>query len=95
MDIDLETAPATTEKNSTTVDSRLTLFGHVEVTLSIEFGGATLSVAELMALKTGSTISLNQRLADAVTLSLNGLPFAQGELVVVDEHFGVRIERVL
>jgi flagellar motor switch/type III secretory pathway protein FliN len=26
---------------------------------------------------------------------LNGLPFAQGELVVVDEHFGVRIERVL
>jgi flagellar motor switch protein FliN len=95
MDTHSEEVTAIDEKSFSTADSRLALFGHVEVNLTVALGCAKISVAELMALKPGSAIALQQELTEPVTLYLNEVPFAQGELVVIDERFGVRIERVL
>lgn len=72
-----------------TVNPRI--LGAVEVTLEALIGEARLTVAELNALKPGAVISLGSTLAHPVELRLGGAVVARGELVAVDDRFGVRL----
>jgi flagellar motor switch protein FliN len=58
-------------------------------------GTASLSVADLMELKVGSVVELDNRLNDLVDLKLNGAVVARGELVAVEDHFAVRIVEIV
>lgn len=73
----------------------LGLVGHVTVKLSALVGTANLSIDALFALKRGEVLALNESLDDPITLLLNGKPVAKGELVAVEESFGVRITELL
>ena len=73
----------------------LALVGHVPVRLTAVVGDLELSIDELFALKAGSVLTLEQTLEAPVLLHVNGKAVAQAELLAVDEHFGVRITRVL
>lgn len=67
------------------------LIGHVQVALSAQVGTISMSVEKLFALKSGDVVGMNELLEAPLTLLLNGRPVARGELVAVDDHFGVRI----
>lgn len=67
------------------------LIGSVEVVLEAVIGSATMSVAELMKLEKGSSVTLESSLERDVELRLNGIAVARGELVAVGDHYGVRI----
>ena len=71
------------------IDSEL--FRDVRVSLDTRLGRASLSVEELLALKSGSIVPLDARLNDLVELYLNDALVARGEIVAVDDKFGVRI----
>lgn len=73
----------------------LSLVGHVPIRLTAVVGDLELSIDELFALKAGSVLTLEQTLEAPVLLHVNGKPVAQAELLAVDDHFGVRITRVL
>ncbi len=80
-------APATGEADLT----RLT---DVTVELTVEVGRTRMSLGETMSLGQGSVVTLD-RLADKpVDLLVNGRPIARGEVVVIDEQFGLRITEV-
>src|SRR4051812_47859428 len=70
------------------------IFKDVQVALQARLGDASISVADLLALKAGSVVSLEARLTDLVDLHLNGAVVARGEIVAVDDHFGVRIVEI-
>ena len=70
------------------------LLRDVQVSLEASLGQADMTVAELMALKSGSVVTLASSLAEPVELLLNGTVVARGEIVAVGEHFGVRITEI-
>jgi flagellar motor switch protein FliN/FliY len=72
----------------------LTRLTEVTVELTVEVGRTRMSLGETMSLGQGSVVTLD-RLADKpVDLLVNGRPIARGEVVVIDEQFGLRITEV-
>jgi flagellar motor switch protein FliN/FliY len=67
----------------------------VMVELTVEVGRTRMSLGETLSLGPGSVVTL-ERLADQpVDLLVNGRPIARGEVVVIDEEFGLRITEVI
>ena len=67
----------------------------VKVPLSVVIGEAEISVAELAAVAEGSIIQLKSIAGEPVDLLVAGQPIAKGEVVVIDENFGIRVTRFL
>jgi flagellar motor switch protein FliN len=63
----------------------------VKVTVAVIAGEAEMTVKELMELQDGQVIRLLPQLDEPFDICLEGQVIARGELVAVDEHFGVRI----
>src|ERR1700684_1556897 len=67
----------------------------VPVDLSVEIGRAKMSVGETLELREGSVVTLDRMAGEPVDLLVNGTPIARGEVVVIDEQFGLRLTQVL
>ena len=72
----------------------LGLLDSVPVGLSVMVGMANSTVGELMSLQESSVLKLDRKADYPVDVMLNGNVVARGQLVVVDEHFGVRITEI-
>lgn len=66
----------------------------MRVTLEARLGQSSMTIDELMALKSGSIVTLENGLADNLELYLNGTLVARGVVVAVGDKFGVRIVEV-
>ena len=73
----------------------LDLIMDVRLMLTLEVGRARISVRNLLALTQGSVVELDKLAGEKVDVLVNGHPIAQGEVVVVDDSFGVRITDVV
>jgi flagellar motor switch protein FliN/FliY len=67
----------------------------VPVELAVEIGRTQMTIRETLALGPGSIITLDKLAGDPVDLLVNGKPIARGEVVVLDEEFGLRVTEVL
>jgi flagellar motor switch protein FliN len=67
----------------------------VPVDLSVEIGRTHMSVGETLELREGSVVTLDRMAGEPVDLLVNGKPIARGEIVVIDEQFGLRLTEVL
>ena len=67
----------------------------VQLTLGVELGSTRLTVKEILELEEGSVIQLDKLAGEPVEVHLNDVPFARGEVVVINEVFGVRITGLL
>lgn len=67
----------------------------VSLPVSIEFGRTTMTVQEVLELGTGAVIQLSRMVGEPIDIYVSDRRFAEGEVVVIGEHFGVRITRVL
>ncbi|MEA2150915.1 MAG: flagellar motor switch protein FliN [Solirubrobacteraceae bacterium] len=67
----------------------------VPVELAVEIGRTRMTIGETLALGPGSIVSLNRLAGEPVDLLVNGRPIARGEVVVVDEEFGLRVTEIL
>jgi flagellar motor switch protein FliN len=83
-----------TQKGSGPAPINGELLRAMRVTLEARLGRAEMTVEELMALKSGSVVSLEAGLADHLDLYLNGTLVARGVIVAVGDKFGVRIVEV-
>jgi flagellar motor switch protein FliN/FliY len=78
-------APASTER--TTID----LLRDVELDLRIELGRTTLSLEDVLQLQKGAVVPLDKLAGDPVDVFVNGRLIAQGEVLVLNDNFCVRI----
>jgi len=66
----------------------------VELDVTVEFGRRQLPLADVLRLGAGSVIELEKMVGEPLAIYANGRLIAEGEAVVVDEQFGVRITRL-
>lgn len=67
----------------------------VVLDVSIELGRASMTIKDILALGVGSVVELDKMVGDPVDILVNNKLIAKGEVVVVDENFGVRITSVV
>ena len=66
----------------------------VDLTVSVELGRTRMKIQDILNLGSGSVIELSRLASEPVDLLVNETPFAQGEVVVVEDSFAIRITKV-
>src|ERR1700753_2498388 len=75
--------------------NNLDLVLDVPVSLTIELGGCQLPMREVLQLNIGSVVQLDKPADAPVELSINGKLIARGEVVVIEDRFGVKITEIV
>ena len=76
-------------------EMNLNLILDVSVTLALEVGRARMSVRELLQLAPGAIVELDRVAGEPLDVLVNGVRVARGEVVVVNEQFGIRLTDVV
>jgi flagellar motor switch protein FliN/FliY len=87
--------PISTDPAKTAEPENFGLLLHVPLHLTVELGSCTMPVAEILKLGIGSVVELDRAANAPVELLVNSSPIARGEIVAVDESFGLRITELL
>jgi flagellar motor switch protein FliN/FliY len=73
----------------------LDLLRDVEMEVTAELGRTRMTVRELLSLTPGAVVELDRAAGSPADLLVNGTLIARGEVVVVDEEFGIRITEIV
>ncbi|NJD68884.1 MAG: flagellar motor switch protein FliN [candidate division NC10 bacterium] len=66
----------------------------VNLQVSVELGRTRLQIREILQLGPGSIVELDKQAGDAVDILVNDKPIAKGEVIIIDENFGVRLTSI-
>jgi flagellar motor switch protein FliN/FliY len=67
----------------------------VPVSISAVLGRASMSVAQLLQLNSGSVLELDRKVGEAIDIYVNNRLVARGEVVIVDERLGVTMTEII
>ena len=67
----------------------------ISMPVIVELGKTTMTVRDLLQLRTGSVVELDKLAGEPIDLYVRDVRFARGEVVVVDNNFGLRISEVV
>jgi flagellar motor switch protein FliN len=87
----LEAGPDTPRTNDVNLDVIL----DVPVTLSMEVGRARIPIRNLLQLNQGSVVELERAAGEPLDVYANGTLIAHGEVVVINDKFGIRLTDVV
>ncbi len=88
-----ETAETTLPPN---IDSsRLSMITSIPMKITVELGRSKMLINDLLQLGQGSVIELNKLIGEPLEVMVNDRVIARGEVVVVNEKFGVRLTEVI
>jgi len=73
----------------------LSMLMDLTLPLSIELGRTRMTVQDILRLGRGSVVQLDRLAGEPIDLYVSDRRFAEGEVVVLGEHFGVRITRII
>jgi flagellar motor switch protein FliN len=76
-------------------DPDLRRLSEVPMELSVEIGRTRMTVGETLQLRAGSIVTLQRLAGEPVDLLVNGTPIARGEVVIIDEEFGLRVTEIV
>ena len=71
------------------------MLGDVEMGVTAELGRTKLTVREVLGLTPGSILELDRAAGSPVDVVVNGTLVARGEVVVIDEEFGIRVTEII
>ena len=85
------------EKSNITVDEqrKLDTILDIPVTISMEVGRSKISIRNLLQLNQGSVVELERVAGEPLDVLVNGTLIAHGEVVVVNDKFGIRLTDVI
>ena len=76
-------------------DVNLDLVLDIPVDVSLRVGSANISIRDLVSLVEGSVVALDQDAGEPMDVLVNGRLIARGEIVIVDDQYGVRLTDVI
>ncbi|MFJ6417459.1 flagellar motor switch protein FliN [Paeniglutamicibacter sp. NPDC091659] len=76
-------------------NARLGRINNVEMALTVEIGRTRMSVRDVLNLEPGAVVELDRSAGAPADILLNGRLIALGEVVVMDQDYGVRITKIL
>jgi len=77
------------------VPSKIDMILDVTLPVTVELGRARMQIQDILKLTPGSVIELDKSSGDPVELFINDRPIAKGEVVIIDENFGVRLTSIV
>ncbi len=83
--------PATGEKKEIKMDMLMDL----NLQVSIELGRTKMLIKDILELNRGAVIELEKLASEPVDILVNGKKVAEGEVVVIEKHFGIRITNLI
>jgi flagellar motor switch protein FliN len=89
------TVPAAAARGGGGQRGSLDLLRHVAMEVTVEIGRTRMTVQELLSLHPGEVVELDRAASAPADLLVNGTLIARGEVVVVDEDFGLRISEIV
>ncbi|WP_238472909.1 FliM/FliN family flagellar motor switch protein [Desulforamulus profundi] len=87
--------PLDSLRQERTIKTSLAHIEDVKVTISAELGEITLKFREVLNLDVGSVIDLEKSAGDAINVYVNDKKAALGEIIVVNDSFAVRINKLI
>lgn len=93
--VPFEAAPLAGGRPGIGLAAELERLHDVPVELTVEIGRTKMTIRETLALGPGSIVSLERLAGEPVDLLVNGKRIAYGEVVVIDEEFGLRITELV
>lgn len=91
----LDNLDAETGGEATEEDVNLDVILDIPVTLSMELGRTRINIRNLLQLNQGSVVELDRLAGEPLDVMVNGTLVAHGEVVVVNERFGIRLTDVV
>lgn len=76
-------------------DSDIDMIMDIPVQLSVELGRTRLTIKNILQLGQGSVVELDGLAGEPMDIYVNGYLIAQGEVVVVDEKYGIRVTDII
>ena len=76
-------------------DVKLDVVLDIPVTISMEIGRTKISIRNLLQLNQGSVVELDRLAGEPMDVLVNGTLIARGEVVVVNEKFGIRLTDII
>jgi flagellar motor switch protein FliN len=73
----------------------LSRLSDIPMELSVEIGRTHMTVGETLDLRVGSVVTLERLAGETADLLVNGSAIARGEVVVIDEQYGLRVTEIL
>ena len=95
MEDEIEFMPLEQPPGATGAGADLRRLHEVPVELAVEIGRTRMTIGQTLELRPGSVVSLNRLAGEPVDLLINGKPIAHGEVVVIDEEFGLRVTDIV
>jgi flagellar motor switch protein FliN/FliY len=93
---DVEPAPVAAERVAPIeAPSKIDMILDVTLPVTVELGRARMQIQEILKLTPGAVITLDRSAGDPVELLINDRPIAKGEVVIIDENFGVRLTSIV
>lgn len=86
-----QTAQQTTTQSTLEFDPKLEALLDLQLPVAIELGRTNLSLRDILALQRGSVIEFEKLASEPVDILINGKKMAEGEVVVIEKHFGIRV----
>jgi flagellar motor switch protein FliN/FliY len=93
-ELDLEAVGGASRGGQVT-DERLELLLDIPLEITVELGRVNMEVRDVLALTAGSIVEISKAAGEPVDVLVNGRPVARGEVVVIEDNFGVRITEIL
>lgn len=78
-----------------TIPSNMDLIMDVPLELTVELGRTKMQIKEILDLGAGSIVELDKLAGEPVDVLVNGKLIAKGEVVVIDESFGIRVTNIV
>ncbi len=83
------------DKNSENSEQKLELLYDLQMPVTIELGRTNMIIRDILRLGRGSVIEFDKLVSEPVDVLINGKKVAEGEVVVIDKHFGIRITTLI
>ena len=83
------------EEPAVQLDSKIELLYDLQLPVSIELGRTNMLIRNILRLGRGSVIEFDKLVSEPVDILINGKKVAEGEVVVIDKHFGIRITTLI
>ncbi len=91
----LTAMPEPMDSSSEKMGRRLDMLHDISLSISIELGRRMMMIREILELERGSIVEFDKLASEPVDILINGTKMAEGEVVVIDKHFGIRITTML
>jgi len=94
LNLDALIDDASLESNNLT-NNNFNIILDINVKLSIEVGNTQISIRNLLQLNQGSVVELNRLAGEPLDVLANGTLIAHGEVVVINDKFGIRLTDII